>query len=91
VQFLPQSGDPGEDGGRLILGIGAGWNEPEYKAFGLPFDHRVARFDEAMQIIKPLLRDGYVDFEGQYYQARDCEDLLSVAGTVGDGSRQRLC
>jgi probable F420-dependent oxidoreductase len=62
-------------GGRLILGIGAGWNEPEYKAFGLPFDHRVARFDEAMQIIKPLLRDGYVDFEGQYYQARACEDL----------------
>src|ERR1700733_9848359 len=61
--------------GRLILGIGAGWNEPEYQAFGLPFDHRAARFDEAMQIITPLLRDGYVDFEGQYYQARDCEVL----------------
>ena len=61
--------------GRLILGIGAGWNEPEYQAFGLPFDHRAARFDEAMQIITPLLRDGYVDFDGQYYQARDCQDL----------------
>ncbi len=59
--------------GRLILGIGAGWNEPEYQAFGLPFDHRVGRFEEALQIIKPLLQDGHVDFTGQYYQARDCE------------------
>jgi len=61
--------------GRLILGIGAGWNEPEYKAFGLPFDHRASRFEEALQILTPLLRDGYVDFEGRYYQALNCEDL----------------
>src|SRR5271154_2732369 len=61
--------------GRLILGIGAGWNEPEYQAFGLPFDHRVGRFEEALQILKPLLRDGYVDFAGQYYQARNCDDV----------------
>ncbi len=61
--------------GRLILGIGAGWNEPEYQAFGLPFEHRVDRFEEALQILRPLLRDGYVDFAGQYYQARNCEDL----------------
>jgi alkanesulfonate monooxygenase SsuD/methylene tetrahydromethanopterin reductase-like flavin-dependent oxidoreductase (luciferase family) len=61
--------------GRLILGVGAGWNEPEYHAFGMPFDHLVGRFDEALQIIRPLLRDGRVDFAGQYYQARDCEDL----------------
>jgi probable F420-dependent oxidoreductase len=59
--------------GRLILGIGAGWNEPEYQAFGLPFDHRVDRFEEAMQILKPLLQDGHVDFAGRYYQARNCE------------------
>jgi len=61
--------------GRLILGVGAGWNEPEYRAAGLPFDHRVDRFEEALQIIGPLLRDGHVDFAGTYYQARDCEDL----------------
>src|SRR5690242_5297426 len=60
-------------GGRLILGVGAGWNEPEYQAFGLPFDHRVDRFAEALQILGPLLRDGQVDFAGQYYQARHCE------------------
>jgi alkanesulfonate monooxygenase SsuD/methylene tetrahydromethanopterin reductase-like flavin-dependent oxidoreductase (luciferase family) len=59
--------------GRLILGIGAGWNEPEYEAFGLPFDQRVGRLEEALQILKPLLQDGHVDFAGQYYQARDCE------------------
>ena len=61
--------------GRLILGVGAGWNEPEHQAFGLPFDHRVSRFEEALQILRPLLRDGHVDFTGQYYQARDCDDV----------------
>ena len=59
--------------GRLILGVGAGWNEPEYQAFGLPFDHRVGRLEEALQILKPLLHEGHVDFAGQYYQARNCE------------------
>jgi probable F420-dependent oxidoreductase len=61
--------------GRLILGVGAGWNEPEYQAFGVPFDHRVDRFEEALQILKPLLREGHVDFSGQYYQAVNCEDV----------------
>ena len=60
--------------GRLILGIGAGWNQPEYEAFGLPFDHRVDRLEEALRIITPLLRDGHVDFAGKYYSARDSED-----------------
>src|ERR1051326_2719433 len=59
--------------GRLILGVGAGWNEPEYQAFGLPFDHRVGRFEEALQILQPLLHAGQVDFAGQYYQARHCD------------------
>ena len=61
--------------GRLVLGVGAGWNEPEYRAFGLPFDHRADRFEEALKIIRPLLREGSVDFSGQYYQARNCEDV----------------
>ena len=58
--------------GRFILGLGAGWNEPEYTAFGYPFDHKAARFEEALQIIVPLLREGHVDFHGQYYEATDC-------------------
>src|SRR5262249_12226775 len=59
--------------GRLILGIGAGWNEPEYQAFGLPFDHRLDRLEEALQILTPLLREGQVDFAGAYYHVRHCE------------------
>ncbi|HEU5205229.1 MAG TPA: LLM class flavin-dependent oxidoreductase [Candidatus Limnocylindrales bacterium] len=62
-------------GGRFILGLGAGWNEPEFRAFGLPFDHRVDRFEEAYAIIRGLLQDGAVDFDGRFYQARDCELL----------------
>jgi alkanesulfonate monooxygenase SsuD/methylene tetrahydromethanopterin reductase-like flavin-dependent oxidoreductase (luciferase family) len=60
-------------GGRLVLGLGAGWNEPEYRMFGFPYDHRVDRFAEAFAIIHGLLRDGAVDFEGRYYAARECE------------------
>jgi probable F420-dependent oxidoreductase len=58
-------------GGRFILGLGSGWNEPEYEMFGWPFDHRVGRFEEAMAIIAPLLREGRVDFHGQYYDVSD--------------------
>jgi len=60
-------------GGRLILGLGAGWNEPDYTAYGFPFDRRVSRFEEAFTIIRTLLREGHIDFEGQFYTARDCE------------------
>ena len=62
-------------GGRLVLGLGAGWNETEFRAFGFPFDHRIARFEEAFTIIRTLLRDGAIDFDGRFFQARDCELL----------------
>lgn len=70
-------------GGRLILGLGAGWNEPEFRAFGYPFDNRVDRFEEALTIITGLLRTGKVDFEGRYSEARDC--LLRPRGPRLEG------
>jgi alkanesulfonate monooxygenase SsuD/methylene tetrahydromethanopterin reductase-like flavin-dependent oxidoreductase (luciferase family) len=59
--------------GRLVLGLGAGWHQPEFDAFGFAFDCRVARFEEALQIIVPLLRDGGVTFLGRHHRARECE------------------
>jgi alkanesulfonate monooxygenase SsuD/methylene tetrahydromethanopterin reductase-like flavin-dependent oxidoreductase (luciferase family) len=59
-------------GGRLILGLGAGWNEREYRAFGFPFDHRVSRFEEAFTIIRTLLAEGAIDFAGEFHRAERC-------------------
>src|SRR5438093_1974559 len=58
-------------GGRLILGLGAGWHDPEYEAFGFPKDHRVGRFEEALRIVVPLLGGETVTLDGRYHQARD--------------------
>src|SRR5688572_20352291 len=55
--------------GRLILGLGCGWHEPEFDAFDYPFDHRVGRFEEALQVLLPLLREGKVSFEGRWHRA----------------------
>jgi alkanesulfonate monooxygenase SsuD/methylene tetrahydromethanopterin reductase-like flavin-dependent oxidoreductase (luciferase family) len=60
-------------GGRLVLGLGAGWNETEFAAFGFPFDRRISRFAEAFTIIRTLLREGAIDFAGEFFTARDCE------------------
>jgi alkanesulfonate monooxygenase SsuD/methylene tetrahydromethanopterin reductase-like flavin-dependent oxidoreductase (luciferase family) len=58
--------------GRLIVGLGAGWNRREYDAFGFPYDRRVSRFEEALAIIVPLLREGRTTFHGQFYDLDDC-------------------
>jgi alkanesulfonate monooxygenase SsuD/methylene tetrahydromethanopterin reductase-like flavin-dependent oxidoreductase (luciferase family) len=58
--------------GRLIVGLGAGWNEREYTAFGFAYDKRVSRFEEAFTIIRELLRTGRCDFHGAYYDLIDC-------------------
>ncbi len=54
-------------GGRLILGLGAGWNRTEYDAFGFPYDYRVSRFEEAFEIIRRLVAGETVTFSGEYY------------------------
>ena len=62
-------------GGRLILGLGCGWHEPEYEAFGYPFDHRVSRFAEALSIIAPLVRGERVTAGGVYQEVRQAAIL----------------
>jgi probable F420-dependent oxidoreductase len=57
--------------GRLVLGLGAGWNEAEFRAFGIPFDHRVSRFEEAFEIIRRLLAGERVTFEGRFHRVDD--------------------
>lgn len=57
-------------GGRLVLGVGAGWHDPEFEAYGYPTSYKVSRFEEWIQILVPLLRGETVDFEGRWYQAR---------------------
>ncbi len=59
--------------GRLTLGLGCGWHKPEFDAFGLPFDHRVGRFEEALEIILSMLRTGSATLEGRWHRARDAE------------------
>lgn len=59
-------------GGRLIFGLGAGHTWPgQAEAFGLPEDQVFARFDEALQVIVPLLRGGHADVRGTWHAAHD--------------------
>jgi alkanesulfonate monooxygenase SsuD/methylene tetrahydromethanopterin reductase-like flavin-dependent oxidoreductase (luciferase family) len=65
-------------GGRFVLGLGCGWHEPEFTAFGYEFEHRVSQFAEGMQIVSGLLRQGRADFAGRWVSARDA--VLLPAG-----------
>jgi alkanesulfonate monooxygenase SsuD/methylene tetrahydromethanopterin reductase-like flavin-dependent oxidoreductase (luciferase family) len=82
-------------GDRLILGLGAGWHEPEYQAFGLPFDHRVDRFGEALHITATMLREGRATFAGRYYSVQDCPLLPErserrIPILIGSGGGERM-
>jgi alkanesulfonate monooxygenase SsuD/methylene tetrahydromethanopterin reductase-like flavin-dependent oxidoreductase (luciferase family) len=70
-------------GGRLVLGLGAGWNDTEFRALGAPFDHRISRFEESFTVVRTLLANGAIDFEGRYVQARGAELLPGPARPGG--------
>jgi probable F420-dependent oxidoreductase len=79
-------------GGRLILGIGAGWHDPEYEAFGYPTDRRATRYGETLAIVRRLLDGQHVTFSGEFNELRDA--VLAPAPSrripilvAGDGPR----
>ena len=84
-------------GGRCVLGLGAGWQENEHRAYGLNFSTlggRMARFEEACQVIKGLFSKEKTDFQGKYYQLTDAplapkpvQDPLPLL--IGGGGEQR--
>ena len=57
--------------GRFVLGIGAGWNRAEFDAFGIPYDERAARFEEAFEIVRRLLGGDRVTFDGRFHRTED--------------------
>lgn len=79
--------------GRLILGLGAGGNLPEFLPFGIPSDHRFGRFEEAFTVIRTLLANGEIDFHGTFYDLPECiltpngprkGDLPLLVGSIGE-------
>ena len=69
-------------GGRFIFGIGAGWNEAEFRAFGLPFDRLASRFEESFEIVRRLLAGEAVTFSGEFHQVDDAVLLPRPARRV---------
>ena len=82
-------------GGRFVFGLGSGHAGRQAHAFGLPEDHVFGRFEEAVRIIVPLLREGRADFEGTFHAARDLEHRPVGPRPVGSRSswapRGRRC
>ncbi|TMD62126.1 MAG: LLM class flavin-dependent oxidoreductase [Chloroflexi bacterium] len=79
-------------GGRLVLGIGAGWNETEFRGFGVPFDRVVSRFEESFTIVRRLLAGEHVTFAGRFYSVEDAVLLPPPARAIplmigSDGAR----
>lgn len=73
-------------GGRFVIGLGAGWHEPEFRAFGFEFDHRVSVFAESLEVLVPLLRDGRADYKGRWTKG---EAELRPAGPQRNGPRRK--
>ncbi len=85
-------------GGRLILGLGAGWNEDEHRAFGLPFPppkERLDRLEEGIEVIRRLLGAGPAHFAGQHFQLKSADPRPKPAARprlpllIGGGGEQR--
>jgi probable F420-dependent oxidoreductase len=78
-------------GGRLVLGVGAGWNRTEFDAFGIPFDHRASRFEESFEIVRRLVSGERVTHQGQWHSTDDAVLLPTpsrrptlMVGSIGE-------
>lgn len=83
-------------GGRFVLGAGVGWWQQEYEVLGVPFERRGKRMDECLQLLRALWTDDFVDFDGEFYTAKDwaCNPKPARPGGIpiwlGGESRQQL-
>ena len=68
--------------GRLVLGLGSGWHEPEFRAFGFEFARRVSYFEDSLEVLLPLLREGRVQYSGRLLSA---DGQLSPRGPPESG------
>lgn len=84
--------------GRLVLGLGAGDMPSEHRAFGFSYERRVSRFEEALQIIRPMLKGDAVTFSGEFYQTEEAQLIPKgirpqgppiMIGLLGGGPRMR--
>jgi F420-dependent oxidoreductase-like protein len=85
-------------GGRFVMGLGAGWNEAEHRAYGIPFPpigERMDRLEEAIQLVRALWGEGRTSFAGRHYQIEDvdCRPKPARAGgpplLIGGAGEQR--
>jgi len=80
--------------GRFVLGIGAGWNETEFRAFGIPFGERASRFEETFEVVRRLLAGERVTFEGRFAHVEDAvllpEPALRVQMMIGSNGDRLL-
>jgi alkanesulfonate monooxygenase SsuD/methylene tetrahydromethanopterin reductase-like flavin-dependent oxidoreductase (luciferase family) len=65
--------------GRFILGLGAGWHQPEFDAMGLPFDHRVGRLEEAIEPLSRLLKGEHATMSGNWLHMSDASVAVTSA------------
>lgn len=83
-------------GGRFVLGAGVGWWQQEFEVLSVPFERRGKRMDECLQLVRSLWTDEWVNFEGEFYSARDwtCNPKPAQAGGIpiwlGGESRGQL-
>lgn len=65
-------------GGRLVLGLGTGWHEPEFSALGLPYDHRVSRLEEALQPLQMMLHGDHASIDGRWIHLHEASIAVSA-------------